>query len=128
MAVAVKKKKKGKINLKKGIIFVNSTYNNILISITDAAGNVLAWSSSGKVGFKGPKKATPYAAGIVAKDLFGFIKDSGLQQVDIAIKGVGIGRESAVRALAASGVQIQEIRDVTPVPHNGPRPKKPRRV
>ena len=128
MVVTVKKKKKAKIILKKGIIYINSTYNNILISIGDSAGNILAWSSSGKVGFKGPKKATPYAAGIVAKDLFGFIKESGLLQVDIIIKGVGMGREAAVRALAASGVAVQAIKDVTPAPHNGPRPKKPRRV
>lgn len=128
MTEAVKKKKKAKVSLKKGIIFINSTYNNTLISVADGAGNILAWSSSGKAGFKGPKKATPYAAGVVARDLFPFIKESGLQQADVIIKGVGMGREAAVRALAASGVQIQAIKDVTPVPHNGPRPKKPRRV
>lgn len=128
MAVVAKKKKKTKVTLKKGIIFINSTYNNTLISVADGAGNVLAWSSSGKVGFKGPKKATPYAAGVVARDLLGFIRDSGLQQADIIVKGVGMGREAAIRALAASGAQILQIKDVTPVPHNGPRAKKPRRV
>ena len=124
----VKKKKKSKITLKKGIVFINSTYNNTLINITDQNGNLVAWSSSGKVGFKGPKKSTPYAAGVVVRDLANFVKESGLQQVDVTVKGVGMGRDSAIRAISGLGLQIQSIQDKTPTPHNGPRAKKPRRV
>lgn len=125
---AKKRKKKSKISLKKGIVFVNASYNNTIVSIGDSQGNVVAWSSAGKQGFKGPKKSTPYAAGIVVKALADFVKQSGLSQIDVIIKGVGMGRDGAIRALSGIGLQIQSIKDKTPVPHNGPRAPKPRRV
>ncbi|MBI1961576.1 MAG: 30S ribosomal protein S11 [Parcubacteria group bacterium] len=127
-APAKKRKKKSKISLKKGLAFVNATYNNTMVSIADPAGNVLAWASAGKAGFKGPKKSTPYAAGVVVRSLADFVKQSGLSQVDVVIAGVGMGRDAAVRALSGLGLAIQSIKDKTPVPHNGPRPKKVRRV
>ncbi len=126
--VAKPRKKKAKISLHKGIACVNSTYNNTIISITDLKGNVVAWASAGKAGFKGPKKSTPYAAGVVVRGLEEFVKNSGIKEVDVIVKGVGLGRESAIRALSGIGLEINSIKDRTPVPHNGPRPKKPRRV
>ncbi|MAG28673.1 30S ribosomal protein S11 [bacterium] len=123
-----KKKKKSKISLKKGVAYINSTYNNTMVSIADQSGNIMAWASSGKAGFKGPKKSTPYAAGIVVRGLADFVKQSGLSEVDVIIKGVGMGRDAAVRGLSGLGIQIQSIKDRTPVPHNGPRARKPRRV
>lgn len=123
-----RKKGKKKISLKKGLVYVNATYNNTIISMTDPLGNVLASASAGKLGFKGPKKSTPYAASLVVKHLAEFVKNSGLQQVDVIIKGVGLGRESAIRGLSGLGLQILSIKDRTPVPHNGPRPRSPRRV
>jgi len=125
---AAPKKKKAKVSLKKGVVYVNATYNNTIISIADMAGNILAASSAGKMSFKGPKKSTPYAAGVVVKDLAEFVKNSGLQQVDVIIKGVGMGREASIRGLSGLGLQILSIKDRTPVPHNGPRASKPRRV
>lgn len=122
------KKKKAKVSLKKGVVYVNATYNNTIISIADTAGNVLAASSAGKMSFKGPKKSTPYAAGIVVKDLADFVRNSGLQQVDVIIKGVGMGREASIRGLSGLGLQILSIKDRTSVPHNGPRAPRPRRV
>jgi len=127
-AKAVKKKKKGKIALAKGVVYVSATYNNTIVSIGDKEGNVFAWSSAGKVGFKGPKKSTPFAASQVVRNLEDFIKSSGLKEVDVIVKGVGLGREAAIRAFSGLGVQIASIYDRTPTPHNGPRPKKPRRV
>lgn len=123
-----KSKKKSKVSLKKGIAFVNATYNNTLVQLADSSGNVVAWASSGKAGFKGPKKSTPYAAGIVVRSLADFVKQSGLSQVDVVVKGVGLGRDASIRALSGLGLAIQSIKDKTPVPHNGPRAKKPRRV
>lgn len=125
---AAPKKKKAKVSLKKGVVYVNATYNNTIISIADMAGNILAASSAGKMSFKGPKKSTPYAAGVVVKDLAEFVKNSGLQQVDVIIKGVGMGREASIRGLSGLGLQVLSIKDRTPVPHNGPRAPKPRRV
>lgn len=124
----ISKKKKAKISLKRGIAYINATYNNTLISITDAAGNVAAQVSAGKSGFKGPKKSTPYAAGVVVRGLADFVRNSGLQQVDVIIKGVGMGRDASIRALSGLGLQILSIKDRTPFPHNGPRPRRPRRV
>lgn len=124
----VAKKKKAKVSLKRGLIFINATYNNTIVSVADPAGNVVASSSAGRAGFKGPKKSTPYAAGMVVKGLADFIKNAGLQQVDVVIKGVGLGREASIRGLSALGVQILSIKDRTPVPHNGPRAPRPRRV
>jgi small subunit ribosomal protein S11 len=104
------------------------TYNNTIVTLTDQTGGVLAWSSAGLNGFKGPKKATPYAAGIIVKNAVEKAKEYGLQEVDVFIKGVGAGREASVRALHANGLSVTSIKDITPIPHNGCRPKKVRRV
>ncbi len=128
MAAKPKKKKKVKKFVTQGKAFIMSTYNNTIVTLTDPSGNVLASSSAGQVGFKGPKKATPYAAGIIVRDAVEKVKDFGLKSVEVFVKGVGSGRESAVRALYANGLTITSIKDRTPIPHNGPRPKKVRRV
>ena len=122
------RKKKLKKKVSRGQAHIQATYNNTIISLTDANGNVLAWSSAGINGFKGPKKATPYAAGIIVKNAAEKAKEYGLQEVDVFVKGVGSGREAAVRALHANGITVASIKDVTPIPHNGCRPKKVRRV
>ena len=127
-SIPKKRKKKQKISFRQGVAYITATYNNTIITIADTNGNVVAWASAGKLGFKGPKKSTPYAAGIVVRDLSNFVKQSGLTQVDVIIKGVGMGRDAAIRGLSGLGIQIQSIKDKTPVPHNGPRAKKPRRV
>lgn len=122
------KRGKQKRSIPYGRIYIQSTYNNTIISFTDEQGNVVAWVSSGSSGFKGPKKATPYAASIITKKLFEKIRDVGLRQADVFVKGVGSGRESAIRAIAAHGVTVVSIKDLTPMPHNGTRPPKVRRV
>ncbi len=122
------KKKRSKIKIPKGKIFINSTYNNTIIAATDPLGNVFAWGSAGLAGFKGSKKSTPYAGGKTMEDLLARIKDRGLTEVEIFIKGIGTGRESAIRALQASGLNVLTIKDRTPSPHGGVRPKKVRRV
>ncbi len=122
------KKKKTKVKISKGKIFVNSTYNNTIISVTDTAGNVLIWGSAGKIGFKGSKKSTPYAGQRTMEDVLLRLKERGLTEVDVFIKGIGSGRESAIRALQGSGLNVISIKDQTPIPHGGVRPKKPRRV
>ena len=122
------KKKKSKAKVTKGKIFVNSTYNNTIVAVTDLAGNVLLWSSAGKIGFKGSKKSTPYAGQRTMEDVLARLKERGLTEVDVLIKGIGSGRESAVRALQGSGLNVISIKDQTPIPHGGVRPKKPRRV
>lgn len=122
------KKKKSKQKIGKGKIFINSTYNNTIISITDINGNVVAWGSAGKAGFKGSKKSTPYAGGKTMEDVLARVKDRGLQEVDIFIRGIGSGREQAIRALLGAGLTILSIKDRTPSPHGGVRPKKVRRV
>ncbi|QQS23419.1 30S ribosomal protein S11 [bacterium] len=122
------KKKKNKIKVPKGKIFINSTYNNTIISVTDPIGNVIAWGSAGKAGFKGSKKSTPYAGGKTMEDVLSRVKDRGLQEVDIFIKGIGSGREQAIRALLGAGLTVLTIKDRTPTPHGGVRPKKVRRV
>lgn len=122
------KRAKSKRSVPHAKIHIQSTYNNTIISICDLGGNVIAWSSSGANGFKGPKKATPYAASIIIKRLFEKVKDVGIKQADIYVKGVGSGRESAIRAIAQQGVTVSLIKDVTPMPHNGTRPPKVRRV
>ena len=124
----VKSKKKVKKSVAKGQAHIQATYNNTIVSLSDEAGNTLAWSSSGANGFKGPKKATPYAAGIVVKNVSEKVKDFGLKEVDVFVKGVGSGREAAIRALHANGITVTSIKDMTPIPHNGCRSKKPRRV
>ena len=124
------KKKKSKIikNVPRGHAYIKASYNNTIVTLTDPSGNVLAWASAGKLGFKGPKKATPYAAQIIVKNAVDKAKVHGLKEVVVFVKGVGTGRESAVRALNANGLEILSIKDTTPIPHNGCRPKKPRRV
>ena len=126
--VAAGKKKKATKSVSTGRVYVNATYNNTIVTVTDQNGNVLGWSSAGSCGFKGPKKATPYAAGIVTRTVMEKIADVGLKEASVFISGVGSGREGAVRGLHASGVNVLLIKDVTPVPHNGCRAPKPRRV
>lgn len=124
-----KRKKKGVKVVKSGRAYINATYNNTMISLTDNNGDVISWASAGVAGFKGAKKATPYAAQIIAKIAVQKAKEEyGLQEVNVFVAGVGTGRESAIRALNANGLEVMAIKDVTAVPHNGCRPKKPRRV
>ena len=123
-----KVKKKEKKNISNGIAHVNSSFNNTLITITDYQGNTIAWSSSGSMGFKGSRKSTPYAAQLAAEDAGKKASEHGVKIVDIEVQGPGSGRESALRALQIVGFQVNSIRDVTPIPHNGCRPKKRRRV
>lgn len=113
---------------KEGKVYVFSSYNNTIMTLTDLLGNVLAWTSAGNVGFKGTKKATPFAASKVAEMMAQIIQKLQISKVRVLVKGVGSGRESAIRSLAARGVNIVSIRDITPIPHNGCRPPKPRRV
>lgn len=122
------KKKKSKSKVTKGRVYITSTYNNTIVSVTDQAGNVLAWGSSGRTGFKGSKKSTPYAGQRTMEDVLMRTKDRGLIEVDVFIKGVGSGRESAVRALQGSGMNVLSIKDQTPTPHGGVRQKKVRRI
>jgi small subunit ribosomal protein S11 len=121
-------KAKGSKNVHSGIAHVLSTFNNTVVTITDMKGNVIGWSSAGKVGFKGSRKSTAYAAQMVAQDASRQAMGHGLKEVEVLVKGPGAGRESAVRALQAVGLDLTVIRDVTPVPHNGCRPPKQRRV
>jgi len=125
---AVKSKKKVKKLIKKGQAHIQATYNNTIVTLSDAQGNVLAWSSAGLNGFKGPKKATPYAAGIIVRSAIEKVKDYGLTDVDVFVTGVGAGREASIRALHSHGLNVHSIKDMTPIPHNGCRPKKIRRV
>ena len=121
-------RKKVSKNIHTGIVHVNTTFNNTIVSITDVKGNVIAWSNAGKMGFTGTRKSTAYAAQVIAEDAASQAKDHGMRQVEVCVKGPGSGRESAVRALQAAGMTVTVIRDVTPIPHNGCRPKKRRRV
>ena len=123
-----KKKKKKKLQVHRGRVYVFSSYNNTIINITDEQGNTLAQGSSGQYGFKGPKKATPYAAGVVFRGTLEKMGDSGLKDVKVFVKGIGSGRDGALRAINGAGLNIEMIKDITPTPHNGCRPKKPRRV
>ena len=111
-----------------GVLYVQSTYNNTKIVLTDPKGNVLVTSSSGSIGFKGAKKGTPFAAAKVGEIIGGKASAMGMKEVSVVVKGVGSGRESGIRGFIAKGISITSIKDVTPVPHNGPKPKKPRRV
>lgn len=124
-----KRKKKGVRVVKTGRAYINATYNNTMISLADNNGDVISWASAGMAGFKGAKKATPYAAQIITKIAVQKAKEEyGLQEVNVFVAGVGTGREAAIRALNANGLEVLAIKDVTAVPHNGCRPKKPRRV
>ena len=122
------RRKKEKRLVPHGVAHIKATFNNTLISIADPEGNVVAWSSAGKIGFKGSRKGTPFAAQVAAQNAAQTARDLGMRTVDVEITGPGGGRESAVRALAASGMHVKSIRDVTPIPHNGCRPPKKRRV
>jgi small subunit ribosomal protein S11 len=121
-------KKKEKKNIPEGIVHIQSTFNNTIVTIADLSGSVIAWSSSGMQGFKGSRKSTPFAAQMAAEDAVKKAKEHGLRSVQVYVKGPGSGRESALRALQTTGIRIVSIRDVTPVPHNGCRPPKRRRV
>lgn len=122
------KKKKEKKNIQNGIAHIQATFNNTIITITDLAGNVLAWSSAGTQGYKGSRKSTPFAAQLAAEDVSRKAMEHGVKNVEVYIKGPGAGRESALRTLQAKGFNVSLIRDVTPIPHNGCRPPKRRRV
>jgi|TARA_B100000700_G_C14982726_1_gene827223 small subunit ribosomal protein S11 len=124
----VKKKKKEKKNITTGIAHINSSFNNTKVLISDVQGNAIAWSSSGTMGFKGSRKATPYAAQLAAEDAGKKAQEHGMKSLDIHVQGPGSGRESALRALSAIGMNVTSIRDVTPIAHNGCRPPKRRRV
>ena len=130
--VKAKKTRRGKKKVIKrvstGHVYVHASYNNTIVTLTDLNGNVLGWSSAGVVGFRGPKKATPYAASMIVKDVCEKVKETGLKEVAAFVKGIGSGREAAVRALHANGIIVTSIKDVTPIPHNGCRARKPRRV
>ena len=126
-----KKEQRKKTEVKisnKGKVYITSTFNNTLITITDDKGNVLSWASSGSSGFKGTRKSTPFAAQIASSDAARMAAEHGVRTVSVLIKGPGAGRESALRAFSGKGISVTKIIDVTPVPHNGPRAKKPRRV
>src|ERR671923_2473140 len=127
-AAAGKKAKKEKRHVVHGIAHVHASFNNTHVTITDLEGNVVTWSSAGTLGFKGSRKGTPFAAQQAASAAASAAKESGLRSLDIRVKGPGSGRESAIRALQAAGVEIKSIKDVTPIPHNGCRPPKRRRV
>lgn len=128
MAKQLRSKKKVKKNITSGIAHIRSTFNNTSVTITDVQGNTISWSTSGQQGFKGSRKATPFASQLTAEDAGRKAQDHGVKVLDVEVKGPGSGRESAVRALHSLGFEIQSIKDVTPVPHNGCRPKKKRRV
>jgi small subunit ribosomal protein S11 len=121
-------KKKEKKNISEGVVHIQSTFNNTIITITDLSGNVVAWSSAGTQGFKGSRKSTPFAAQVAAEDAVKKAKEHGMRRVQVYVKGPGSGRESALRSLQVAGLSISLIRDVTPIPHNGCRPPKRRRV
>lgn len=126
-AKVTKKKKDRKIPIN-GIAHIQATFNNTIISITDPEGGVVGWAAAGKVGFKGSRKSTPFAAQLAAEDAAKQVLAQGMRKVDVMVKGPGAGREAAIRSLAAAGLEIQAIRDVTPIPHNGCRAPKRRRV
>lgn len=123
-----KVKKKAIRQVNNGRAYIQATFNNTIVTLTDQNGDVLGWASAGMVGFKGPKKATPYAASQVVKKVCESVKPTGLKEVNVFVKGIGGGRESAIRALNANGLQVTSVKDVTPIPHNGCRPPKRRRV
>lgn len=121
-------KRKERKNIPRGCAYIQATFNNTIVTLTDQQGNVLAWDSAGAANFKGSRKSTPYAAQVTAENAVRKAMEHGLRQVDVFVKGPGAGRESAIRSLAAAGLQVLSIADVTPIPHNGCRPPKRRRV
>ena len=128
MAKKIRTKKKEKKNISTGVVHIQSTFNNTIVSITDPMGNVVAWSSSGVQGLKGSRKSTPFAAQLAAEDAAKKAMEHGMKNVEVYVKGPGAGRESALRSLQAVGFNVLMIKDVTPIPHNGCRPPKRRRV
>ncbi|HUC86764.1 MAG TPA: 30S ribosomal protein S11 [Candidatus Saccharimonadales bacterium] len=122
------RRRKAKRSLTVGQVHVHATFNNTIVTISDEQGNSVAWASAGGAGFRGSRKSTPYAAGVAAERAAATAKDMGLTKAHVLVRGIGSGRESAIRALAASGIQVASIKDVTPIAHNGCRPRKPRRV
>jgi small subunit ribosomal protein S11 len=128
MAKKIRTKKKERKNISTGVVHIQSTFNNTIVSITDSTGNVVAWSSSGVQGFKGSRKSTPFAAQLAAEDAAKKAMEHGMRNVEVYVKGPGAGRESALRSLQAVGFNVLMIKDVTPIPHNGCRPPKRRRV
>jgi len=128
MAKGTRTKKKEKKNISSGVVHIQSTFNNTIVTITDQTGNVVAWSSAGVQGFKGSRKSTPFAAQLAAQDAAKKAMEHGMRNVEVYVKGPGAGRESALRSLQASGFNVILIKDVTPIPHNGCRPPKRRRV
>jgi small subunit ribosomal protein S11 len=128
MAQTPSRRKKKIVDVPKGRLYVQSTFNNTIITLTDSQGNVLAWETAGHSGFRGARKSTPYAAQVAMKSVLDKGAVFNMKEVDIYVKGVGSGRESAVRALQGSGLTVSQIRDITPIAHNGCRPKKVRRV
>lgn len=135
MATQKKKDRKGKGGKKRekrsvphGMVHVQATFNNTLVTISDPEGNVVTWSSAGRIGFKGSRKGTPFAAQVAGQNAGQQARDFGMRTVDVQVKGPGAGRESAVRALQSTGIEVKSIKDVTPIPHNGCRPRKRRRV
>lgn len=128
MAVRTPRKRRVKKNIESGVAHIHATFNNTIVMITDAQGNAVAWSSAGALGFKGSRKSTPFAAQMAAEAAAKSALDVNMRTVAVTVKGPGSGRESAIRALAAAGLEVTSIKDVTPVPHNGSRPPKRRRV
>ena len=128
MAKKIRTKKKVKKNISNGVVYIQSTFNNTIVTITDSGGNVVSWSSAGVQGFKGSRKSTPFSAQLAAEDAARKAMDHGMKTVEVYVKGPGPGRESALRALQAAGFNVVMTKDVTPIPHNGCRPPKRRRV
>ena len=128
MLLKVIKKRRERKNVEKGVAHIRSTFNNTIVTISDVQGNVISWGTAGEMGFKGSKKSTPYAAQTAAEHAARIAVDNGMKTVEVLVRGPGAGRESAIRALATAGLEITMIKDVTPIPHNGCRPPKRRRV
>ncbi|OQY35372.1 MAG: 30S ribosomal protein S11 [Spirochaetaceae bacterium 4572_59] len=126
--MAKAKKRKEKKSIYEGNVYIQATFNNTIVTITDLKGNAISWSSAGSLGFKGAKKSTPYAAQTTAETAANRALDFGLKEVNVFVKGPGVGRESAIRSLGGLGLKVRSIKDITPIPHNGCRPKKSRRV
>jgi small subunit ribosomal protein S11 len=124
----VRKKKRVRLSFNEGVAHIHSSFNNTIVSLTDKAGNILTWSSGGKIGYKGSKKSTPFAAQLAAEEVAAAALEMGVNKVKVVVKGPGGGRESAIRALNSNGIEITMIEDKTPIPHNGCRPRKTRRV
>ena len=127
-AKKVVKKRRERKNIEKGSAHIRATFNNTIVTITDVAGNAVSWASAGELGFKGSRKSTPYAAQMAAETAAKAAMEHGLKRIEVFVKGPGAGREAAIRALQAAGLEVESIKDVTPIPHNGCRPPKRRRV